>query len=90
MQPLESLQTREAPASQVPAAQVSEVVQALPSSQATVLLAKTQPEAGSQESVVQVLASLQERAAPALQVPALHLSLVVQALPSSQATVLLV
>lgn len=42
----------------------------------------TQPDAGTQESVVHALLSSQPRAAPPTHVPALHLSFVVHALPS--------
>jgi hypothetical protein len=71
---------------QAPARQVSDWVQALPSLQLAVLLAKTQPEAGLQLSVVQTLLSLQVVAPPLPQVPvALQVSPVVQALPSLQA-----
>jgi hypothetical protein len=47
------------PALHAPAAQVSPVVQALPSSHGLVLGVKTQPEPASQESSVQELLSLQ-------------------------------
>lgn len=46
------------------------------------------PVAGTQESVVQALLSSQPRAAPPTHVPALHLSFVVQALPSWHAVLL--
>jgi hypothetical protein len=90
VQTLASSQTTGAPALQVPPPQVSPVVQAFPSSQAIVLFVKTQPVTGSQLSVVQTLASSQTTAAPALQVPLPQLSPVVQALPSSHASVLFV
>lgn len=51
------------------------------------LLVYLQPSVASQESVVQGLLSLQLIAVPA-QLPPLHLSLVVQALPSLQLAVL--
>jgi hypothetical protein len=67
------------------------LVQPLPSSaQGAVLLVFTQPAAVSQLSSVQPLLSSQLRAAPPTQAPAAHVSLVVQALPSLQAAVLLV
>ena len=77
------------PPTHAPPAQVSDVVQASPSSQAAVLLAFTQPLAGSQESSVQTLPSSQLGSAPPTHAPAAQVSAVVQALPSSQAAVLL-
>jgi hypothetical protein len=71
-----------------PLRHASDVVHALPSSHALTLLAKTQPMAKLQLSVVHGLSSLQTRAAPP-HVPPKHVSLVVQALPSLQGTVLL-
>jgi len=68
---------------QEPSAQVSPVVQPLPSSQGPVLSTLAQPEAGSQLSLVQVLLSLQSRGVPE-QTPPLHASPTVHALPSSQ------
>jgi hypothetical protein len=59
-----SLHTTAAPAWHVPPEQVSPLVQAFPSSQALVLLLKTQPVAGLQVSVVQTLPSLQTTGAP--------------------------
>ena len=59
-----SLQTTAEPGTHVPPPQVSPVVQALPSSQTAVLFVKTQPVAGLQLSVVQMLLSLQTTAAP--------------------------
>ena len=87
---LPSLQMTADPAWQVPPPQASPVVQASPSSQAFVLFAKTQPEAGLHESVVQLLLSLQTTAEPAWHVPPPQTSPVVQAFPSSHAFVLLV
>jgi hypothetical protein len=55
-----------------------------------VLLVWTQPEAGSHESSVQTLPSLQTTAAPGLQTPPPQVSPEVQALPSLHAEVLLV
>jgi hypothetical protein len=65
-------------------------VQAFPSLQDAVLLVWTQPYAGSHESSVQGLLSLQLGAAPPWHVPPPQVSLVVQAFPSSQDAVLLV
>jgi hypothetical protein len=88
VQPLESLQFGATPPTQAPAAQVSFVVQALPSSHETVLLMWTQPLAGLHESSVQPLASSQFGAVPPTHAPLAHVSFVVQALPSSQDAVL--
>jgi hypothetical protein len=77
------------PPTQTPALQPSPTVQASPSLQAAVLLALTQPVAGSHESVVQTLPSSQLASGPATQMPPPHVSAAVQALPSSQAAVLL-
>ena len=78
------------PLVQTPPAQMSPTVQAFPSSQPSVLFVKTQPVAGTQESVVQTLPSLQTRVpVPAWQVPPPHVSPVVQALPSLHDAVLL-
>jgi hypothetical protein len=84
-----SLQLGAEPPTQDPPAQVSAVVQALPSSQEAVLLALTQPVAGTHESSVQGLLSLQLGAEPPTQDPPAQVSAVVQALPSSQEAVLL-
>jgi hypothetical protein len=65
------------------AAHVSVFVQASPSSHDAVFAVKTQPVAGAHESSVQTLPSLHVCAAPATQTLAAHLSLTVQALPSS-------
>jgi hypothetical protein len=62
------------------------VVQAFPSSQATVLLVQKHPLTVSQESSVQGLPSLQSVAPPPPHTPVAHISPVVQASPSSQAT----
>ena len=78
------------PGRQVPPAQESPVVHALPSSHAAVLFVVTQPVAGLQVSVVQGLLSLQTAAVPAWQLPPPHASPVVHALPSSHGLVLLV
>src|SRR5437762_194631 len=69
--------------------QASLVVQALPSLQGAALLACAQPVAGSQLSSVQRLPSSQLGAAPPTHRPPLQASLVVQALPSLQGSVLL-
>lgn len=81
-----------APPTQTPPAQVSPVVQPLPSSHAAVLLAWAQPVTVLQESVVQPLLSLQKVAtttAEPLQAPTVQVSPVVQAFKSSQGRVLL-
>jgi hypothetical protein len=83
-----SLQLGAAPPAQLPPEQVSFVVHALPSSQDAVLSVCTQPVAGSQVSSVQTLPSSQFGAAPPTQLPPAHVSLVVQAFPSSQDAVL--
>jgi hypothetical protein len=69
---------------QVPDAQVSFVVQALPSSQDCVLFVWTQPVEGLHASFVQTLPSLQLAAPPGTQTPPLHVSCTVHALPSEQ------
>ena len=74
----------------VPPAQVSFVVQALPSSQGSELFACVQPVAESQSSVVQPLPSLQLGADPPTQLSPEQVSLVVQAFPSSQGSLLFV
>jgi hypothetical protein len=79
-----SSQTRAAPPTHTPPEQASSVVQASPSSQATSLLAEEHPLAGSQLSSVHKLPSSQSGGRPPTQAPALQLSPVVQALPSSQ------
>ena len=63
---------------------MSLVVQALPSSHGAVLLVCVQPLEGSHPSSVHGLPSLQSGAGPPTQLPPLQMSLVVQALPSSQ------
>jgi len=88
VQVLPSLQLGGGPPTQLPAAQVSAVVQALPSSHAAVLFVCTQPVAGAQVSVVHTLPSSQLGGGPPTQVPPpLQLSAVVQALLSLQAAV---
>jgi hypothetical protein len=88
VQGLPSLQAAAAPGRHEPNAQASPVVQGLPSSQAFVLFAKTQPVDVSQLSLVQPLPSSHTRGEPA-QAPAEHVSPVVQAFPSSHASWLL-
>jgi hypothetical protein len=78
------------PPTQLPPKHASPVVQALPSLQGNVLLTCEQPEAGTHESVVQALLSLQSGAGPPTQEPPAQLSLVVHALPSLQGSVLFV
>src|SRR5205807_8342832 len=73
------------PPTQAPRAQVSAVVQALPSVQGAVFGVFTQPVAGLQVSSVQTLPSLQLRAGPPTQTPPAQVSAVVQALPSLHA-----
>ena len=63
-------------------------MQALPSVQDAVLLAKTQPDAVLQLSEVQTLPSLQTSAPPGWHAPAAQTSPLVQALPSMHAAVL--
>ena len=77
------------PPTHAPAEQASAVVQALLSVQPSELLTYLQPDAGSQLSVVQTLPSSQFGAAPPTHLPPPHKSLVVQAFPSEQTTVLL-
>src|SRR5207249_2591999 len=89
VQALPSSQVRAGPATHTPAEHWSFVVQALPSSHEPATFVCTQPLAGSQESPVQTLPSLQLGAGPPTHVPPEQVSLVVQALPSSQDAVLL-
>src|SRR5207249_41643 len=77
------------PATQRPRLQVSLVVQALPSLHGPVLLVCAQPVDGLQVSSVQRLPSSQLGPAPPTHRPPLQASLVVQALPSLQGSVLL-
>jgi hypothetical protein len=79
-----------APGWQLPPEHTSPVVQAFPSLHTAVLLAWMQPVAGTHESSVHGLLSLQSSVpAPAWQLPPEHTSPVVQAFPSVHATVLL-
>ena len=88
VQTLLSLQFVAEPPTQNPPEHVSAVVQALPSLQEAVLFALTHPVAGTHESSVQTLLSLQFGAEPPTQDPPAQVSAVVQALPSSQEAVL--
>jgi hypothetical protein len=85
-----SLQFVAGPPTQAPPAQVSLVVQALPSLQGVELLTWRHPVARSQESLVQRLPSSQLGGGPPTQAPPAQVSLVVQALPSLHETVLFV
>ena len=76
------------PPRQAPPAQVSAVVQALPSSQGAVLFAWTQPVAGLHASSVHGFASSQFGAGPPRQAPPEQVSAVVQALASLHGAVL--
>src|SRR5207244_3011941 len=80
-------QTGGGPPTQAPPAQVSAVVQALPSLHGKVFGAFTQPVAGSHESVVPTLPSTQLGGGPPTQTPPAQVSAVVQALPSLQGSV---
>src|SRR5207247_5537644 len=62
------------------------VVQTLPSLHGAVLFVWTQPVEGLQESSVHGLESAHPSGGPPMQLPPLHLSFVVQALPSLQDT----
>jgi hypothetical protein len=84
VQTFPSLQVMGWPALQLPPAQTSFAVHALPSLQGRVLFKKEQPLAGTQVSVVQGLLSLQTTAAPGRHAPARQASPVVQAFPSLQ------
>ena len=64
-----SLQLGAGPPAQLPPEHLSAVVQALPSSQDTVLFECVQPVAGLQPSVVQTLLSLQSGGGPPAQLP---------------------
>lgn len=88
VQAFPSLQFVGGPLWHVPPAHVSPVVHALPSSHGALLLAYTQPLAGSQLSSVQTLWSSHSSGAPGAQNPSAQVSFVVQALPSSQGAVL--
>ena len=77
------------PPTHEPTEQVSLVVQAFPSSQGNVLFVWKQPLAGLHESLVQTFPSLQLSGTPLTQNPPEQVSFVVQALPSSQESLLL-
>jgi hypothetical protein len=85
VQTLPSLQLGGVLPTQVPPAQTSTVVQALPSLHAAELFVLKQPLAGLQASSVQTLPSLQLGGVLPTQEPPLQTSTVVQALPSEQA-----
>ena len=88
MQGLLSLQVRAEPETQVPAEQVSAPLHTFPSLQELVSsLVKTQPEAGSQESSVQGLPSLQVSAVPDWHTPPEQVSEPLHTFPSPQAFV---
>ncbi len=89
VQGLLSSQLTPLPATHAPPAQMSPLVQALPSLQVAVLLLWAQPSLASHESLVQGLLSSQLGAAPPLHTPLAQVSPVVQALPSSHAAVVL-
>ena len=72
------------PGRQLPKVQASPAVQAFPSSQAAVLLAKTQPVAGSQLSVVHAFWSSHDSGVP-MHAPPEQVSCDVHALPSVHA-----
>ena len=77
-----SSQSGAGPPTQIPPLQVSGPVQKEPSSHDAVLLGCVQPKPVSHSSSVQTLLSLQLGAGPPTQMPPLHASAVVQALPS--------
>jgi hypothetical protein len=89
VQGLLSLQSAAGPGRHAPNAHASPVVQTLPSSHASALLAKTHPVAGLQLSVVQRLPSSHASGTPA-HAPAEQVSPVVHAFPSLQALALFV
>src|SRR3954469_25459401 len=81
VQGLASSQLGAGPPTQTPPAQVSLVVQALPSLQGFVVLTCGQALPALHSSVVQTLPSSQLGAAPPTQIPPAQVSFVVQALP---------
>jgi len=85
---LPSLHASAVPAAQAPLAQMSPLVQALPSLHGAVLSLWLQPFCASQTSVVHGLLSSHGAKLPPVQTPSRHLSLTVQELPSSHAAVL--
>src|SRR5262249_40074713 len=88
VQGLPSSQLGGGPPAQLPALQVSLVVQALPSSHEELLFEWWHPLGGSHEASVQPLLCAQSGAEPPTQMPSAHRSDVVQALPSLQPLVL--
>jgi hypothetical protein len=80
---LPSSQLGAAPPTHWPPTHLSAVVQALPSLQLTELFVFTHPRVGWHRSSVHGLLSLHESVVPGLHAPPLHVSAVVQALPSS-------
>jgi hypothetical protein len=83
----ESSQLTAVPAPHVPSVQLSLPLQTLPSEHDVPFRTATarQPATASQESVVHRLPSLQTRVVPAVQAPALHVSLPLQRVASGQA-----
>lgn len=79
-----SSQVLGAPGAHWPVTHASPTVHTLPSEQASVVTAFTQPKIASQLSIVQGLPSLQAGAAPPMHAPSWQVSLAVQALPSEQ------
>ena len=88
VQGLPSLQPKAAPGTHTPPPHTSLTVQALSSLHGDVLLTCWQPPAALQVSVVHGLLSSHASAGPGTQPPPLHVSVVVQALPSLHAAVL--
>jgi hypothetical protein len=89
VQGLPSSQSTADPGTHAPAAQVSPEVHALPSVQASEFGALMQPACGVQLSVVHGFESLQFTTCPGWQVPPVHWSWEVHALPSEHGSVLL-
>src|SRR5206468_7415616 len=85
-----SAQSSGAPPAHDPSAQVSFVVQTLPSSHGAWLAACVHPVVGSHPSSVHTLPSSQFAGDPLTHCPFTHVSFVVQALPSSHGRELLV
>ncbi len=88
VQGLPSSQLANAPGLQAPPAHTSPSVQVLPSSHGSVLLARVQPSAGLQPSLVQGSPSLQSWALPGTHTPWAQLSATVHRLASLQGAVL--
>jgi hypothetical protein len=89
VQTLPSSQFSGGPPTHVPPEHASFVVQAFPSSHGSELLTYTHPDAGLQESSVQMFPSSQVSGGPPTHTPPKQVSPVVQALPSLHALVLL-